>query len=797
MVELSTKNKALCFEDSTKKPLKLFIYYPSQVESGVSTHEWHYFTTIENAIILESAEIEEGILESSDFALGSFVIPQFKVKWNNDGIKYKNLACIPVQQIGDEYIAYFDGYIKTEELSYADNTVTATIVPFIDKALDIDVKPTLIDSDMGFSNVGFAIHSALLYGDKLTNPNILADPYMIGEYFENANLPLTSFATESLPDKITVSDFLKMCGEFLGANIKILGKRKVEIDDMPNYQFGGSYEIPTTEIEFVKLPNINNAFKNLDNKFPEGDIKYEQLEFLQFNNDPYIDTGIVPTNHEITAEYYTPSYFNDNHIFGTADGGFYCHFTEYDRKYFVGTDGQEPSGGSWTSMPKTVRFNVGDNNSVYVNEELITSGNYITSTSNLLIGRRTVTNSRFCLKSFKVVDKSTGKLVRDMIPCKATYPNGSIAIGMFDFVEQMLYTSASQGQFIYAQSNKFFELPYYIDLHYDKSQSVKIDGLNLSVKNADKYGQLYYTRYWNSNPQKWYDIKDNIFFEIYNSEDRERALGNVAYSLMNTDFYYADLRSVYTPFAEPNDCLICKSKSSRKIPDDYVALEYIEFNDGSYNYIKTPITTIDEDNFEFDISFALLDTNSVVFRWGGFFHGIGEISISLKSQSNRLVLTVFNRDITISNVAPINQKLTLNFKICKNEETNEWEYQYSGTFGGNGSANIYADITTDIWELGNSGELDNVPKCKIYSFSYHQAETIENYVNDTELYPCIRKSDGLIGMVDIITNEFYQVNNQAKCDYEFSDIAVPILSSSASGIHSMIADIRCKATDKK
>lgn len=791
MVELSTENKALCFEDSTKKPLKLFIYYPSQVGSGVSTHEWHYFTTIENAIILESAEIEEGILESSDFALGSFVIPQFKVKWNNDGIKYKNLACIPVQQIGDEYIAYFDGYIKTEELSYADNTVTATIVPFIDKALDIDVKPTLIDSDLlGNSNVAFVIHDALLYGDKITNPNISVDPYTLGqEYFENASLPLSAFATENLPDKITVSDFLKMCGEFLGANIKILGKRKVEIDDMPNYQFGGSYEIPTTEIEFVKLPNINNAFKNLDNKFPEGDIKYEQLEFLQFNNDPYIDTGIVPTNHEITAEYYTPSYFNDNHIFGTADGGFYCHFTEYDRKYFVGTDGREPSGGSWTSMPKTVRFNVGDNNSVYVNEELITSGNYITSTSNLLIGRRTVTNSRFCLKSFKVVDKSTGKLVRDMIPCKATYPNGSIAIGMFDFVEQMLYTSASQGQFIYAQSNKFFELPYYIDLHYDKSQNVKIDGLNLSVKNADEYGQLYYTRYWNSNPQKWYDIKDNIFFEIYNSEDRERALGNVAYSLMNTDFYYADLRSVYTPFAEPNDCLICKSKSSRKIPDDYTLLDYIELDaipvsDNVLCMIPTGIYPNSE-NVDLSINFEIKEPIANIFESNGAESGYDTLSLKvlggeLSAYAGYIGGSISNPIFTIE-VVPINQKINLNLKISG------YDFEYSGIFNGKGSM-LSRGINTQR-ELVLGGY--SVSLCKIYDFKYKDDNT------EVEMYPCMRKSDKKIGMLDILSNTFHETNGQIGYDYEYADIAVPILSSSASGIHSMIADIRCTATNKK
>ena len=90
MLDLSTENKALCFEDSTPKPLYVFLYY----WQGDSTHEnggyWKYFTTIDEAIVLESMEIDEGVLEGNSFQLGSFVTHSVKVQWQNNGISYKD-----------------------------------------------------------------------------------------------------------------------------------------------------------------------------------------------------------------------------------------------------------------------------------------------------------------------------------------------------------------------------------------------------------------------------------------------------------------------------------------------------------------------------------------------------------------------------------------------------------------------------------------------------------------------------------------------------------------------------------
>ena len=102
MLDLSTENKALCFEDSTLKPLYIFIYY-------WQGEHWQYFTTIDKAIVMESMELDEGVLEGNNFELGSFVTHSMKVQWQNNGIRYKDMLAVPVQKIGDEYIAYFDG----------------------------------------------------------------------------------------------------------------------------------------------------------------------------------------------------------------------------------------------------------------------------------------------------------------------------------------------------------------------------------------------------------------------------------------------------------------------------------------------------------------------------------------------------------------------------------------------------------------------------------------------------------------------------------------------------------------
>jgi hypothetical protein len=81
---------------------------------------------------------------------------------------------------------------------------------------------------------------------------------------------------------------------------------------------------------------------------------------------------------------------------------------------------------------------------------------------------------------------------------------------------------------------------------------------------------------------------------------------------------------------------------------------------------------------------------------------------------------------------------------------------------------------------------------KIYHFSYSQ-----NGQTLCDMYPCVRESDGLVGMYDIVRNNFFRVDWEENPKYETSEIIVPVLSITTRGINSMKSDIFCKATDIK
>ena len=800
MVDLSTENKALCFEDSTKKPLKLFIYYPVEVESGISTHEWHYFTTIENAIILESAEIEEGILDSNKFELGSFVIPQFKVKWNNDGIKYKNLACIPVQQIGDEYIAYFDGYIKTEEIS--DNIVTATIVPFIDKVLDVDVSIQLTAEGYGGTTIAERIWAALMYGDTYTNPNISVDLDTLKSSFINANKTFNNLTTEEIGGKLSVSDFLKMCGEFLGANVKILGKRKVDIEDMTTYQFGGSFDIPTTNIEFVRIPNIKSyASTFIDSETSQLPNEYERVEYIQTNGSQYIKTKYIPNyKTKIKMRFYNVSkYDTDGTIRTSCFFGARTNQTVKSFALFASVTGEQPLNNFWYDVggnrAKIYISPLYEQNIIATNTTLISNAvkiaymlheNFECEYPLYLFSVNTagVADPRCALgKLYEFSIYEYGELILNMIPCIRKSDNKS---GLYDLVSGEFYTDANGRNFITPVSIGTYKLPYYINLNYDKLKFPNIDGIELTTKTG-KPLQLHYTQWWETNPLNFYEIKDNLFFESLNDENRQDALYDVGSYLSNLNFYYAELQSIYAPFFEAGDMIICKSKNSKLISDDYVLLDYIKI-DGNTNFIFTGIYP-NTNNIDLSIKFEANSNSTSIFESDGSGNYYDTLSLIiengvLKGYANYIGGSIKVPLFIVENNFPLNQTIDYNFKYQKGVG-----YEYNGIFfGGSGNEYLGRPINTNTQlVLGSWG----TAKLKLYHFAYKDDNT------EVDMYPCIRKSDKKIGMLNILNNEFFGTNGDAGYDYQYADISVPILSSSASGIHSMIADIRCKATETK
>ena len=176
-------------------------------------------------------------------------------------------------------------------------------------------------------------------------------------------------------------------------------------------------------------------------------IEYQAVEYIQFNGGQYIDTGVIPSNHmtEVKADFD----FTNKVLFSTTNSFNYYEIALWNNKYFWGTNGRQYSAGNWVqgSGAHTIIYNNYDNE-VIVDSELLGTGYTITSTSNLLIGRRNTSSTDYPLVGkiyyFTVTDKTTGDVVRNMIP---VYRKDDETIGMYDTINNKFYTNNGTGAF--------------------------------------------------------------------------------------------------------------------------------------------------------------------------------------------------------------------------------------------------------------------------------------------------------------------------------------------------------------
>lgn len=107
-----------------------------------------------------------------------------------------------------------------------------------------------------------------------------------------------------------------------------------------------------------------------------------------------------------------------------------------------GRNGDEASAGSWTTGIHTLIFN-GENNAVILDETTLGSGTNILSATNLWIGRRgNSTNLQATIYYVKITDKSTGNLVRYMVP---VVQKSTGTAGMYDIVNDLFYINSGTG----------------------------------------------------------------------------------------------------------------------------------------------------------------------------------------------------------------------------------------------------------------------------------------------------------------------------------------------------------------
>lgn len=788
MLDLSAENKALCFEDSTLKPLYIFIYYFQEEYLAPNGGHWQYFTTIDDAIVLESAEISEGVLEGNNFELGSFCCPSMKVQWRNNGISYKDMVVVPIQKIGNEYIAYFDGYISNEDISQDGQTVTAEINSFLTERLNVSKSTlkSLLDALKSYNGSTFydmlqnALGLVVGIGIKGMETSELT------KRFANANTTIT-LNSDTLPDTLTVSELLKQAGEFLGAHIVVKEKRVVNIDDMINYQ-------PSTMpiIDFIRFSNLNTVLQSQIKSLPSG---YKRLEYIQTNGTQYINTGYIPTsNTKIEMEFYNFSK-SKSAIFGARTVQNVKSFN-----LFTSVNKLNEFVFDVLSVRKSISQNVLRNQKISAQVDKITINGTTTTTgvSSLTCDyplyvlsantSGTVYDNCALCKLYYVKIYENDVLQKDMIPAVRTTDNKA---GLYDLISGTFYVDGNGGNFITPNPVETYTLPYYITSRSDRTNSLNIDKISVATKTGE---QLNYTIWFNANEYNAYEIKDNIFFEALSTQSWqqcENAVVEVGSYLNNLNIYYCDLQCIYPLFSEAGDYLIIPSREQSLLPNEYLALDNITLSNQNTNtsvYIDTGVNP-DSDDIEIDIDFALLGGSTYIFDADARDNLLSTLSLYANGNSlssnigyygSSIQLTAFNIPYV-----PTNQKINLKIKCGK------LNYEYSGTFNGSGT---YYDLNDTIYTrdiglvLGNSAGLG--VNCKIYHFAYSQGG-----VKMCDLYPCMRKSDGVIGVYDITQNAFKSVQGITHPEYETADTVIPILSTTTRGIHSMRSDILCKATN--
>lgn len=211
---------------------------------------------------------------------------------------------------------------------------------------------------------------------------------------------------------------------------------------------GGSSNILSgTETPTSAVGN-NGAIYLTYNEIINVPTGYTVLSYLGFTTGTYINVNIVPTDHSLYMVVEDLSYGNDKHWFGTdsAYNGVLWHFTTFNNKYYWGTGTGESNGGSWQSGTHILKYNWGNNDEVILDGTVIGYSTNVTTIYNLFLGRRkgTANASDFRIQIMILTDKSTGTVVRKMIPVKR---NSDSVIGLYDLVNDVLYTNSGYNSF--------------------------------------------------------------------------------------------------------------------------------------------------------------------------------------------------------------------------------------------------------------------------------------------------------------------------------------------------------------
>lgn len=190
-------------------------------------------------------------------------------------------------------------------------------------------------------------------------------------------------------------------------------------------------------------------------EFSRASLKsaYQEVDLIEFTGTQYVDTGIIPSAHEIQVVYQPVAYVHGGSLFGTQSAGKYTHWTGYSNRYYWGLSNSEGNSGSyaWNSRLHNLDFNRKDGNEYVITfdgTEMYRGTTMSKSGQSLRIGKRELSGTaQFKAKvySFKVIGHERGNLVGNLVP--AVRKADSVA-GFYDIVSDRFLENLGTGAFV-------------------------------------------------------------------------------------------------------------------------------------------------------------------------------------------------------------------------------------------------------------------------------------------------------------------------------------------------------------
>lgn len=634
------------------------------------------------------------------------------------------------------------------------------------------------------------------------------------EFTNYANYPVYLMGITNLPDNLKFEIDINKENRYVLKDLFIENTNELkEISITISYKDGGF----NSENQLYNM-NLGFYFESSYTILFHGNLlpdAYQQLDYIESSGTQYIDTEVPSGNNNLKFEIqYSMVKFPDYGKYAGIFGAYQAETSNATRMIYNGING---GGARSLVYVNSIANGSGliDNSARSLNiiytETLERVGNTTRYTSNSFSGVLEKSNvaggstlnsniavfaqnatgsiaSSMKLYYFKIYDK--GVKIRDFIPC---YRKSDGVIGLYDKVTSTFFKNKGTGSFV--KGNEVDEITsqnvltsqtavlnkntFNYDSYVFMGWNTEDDGSGISYKDSQEIFDLAYNNEVVNLYAQWrpYQVKINFYANggmgtmdsivipyggKVSLKSNTFIRGGYKFVEWNTNadgsgtMYNNNAEIEISATNDDVEVSLYAQWSRRLLPNEYVEVKYIE-STGS-QYINTNVLS-NNDYLKFEIQYSMVELPN-----NGSYVGIFGAYSSETSNATRLLYAgqsggtayVYGYINSIASGSAL--------KDIVSRKTNTI---YTETLEKNGSvtsfkSNAFSNLLTynnppkgtefsGNIVIFNHGENTNIfSKMRLYYFKIYDNENMIRY-----FIPCYRKSDGVIGLYDVVNLEFY------------------------------------------